>query len=139
MQKSYSPVNLGRLCLLVVAMAGSASGVTIKGSITDAVRHTALPSMVAAAYTPTGSLVMTATSDPQGNYTLNLPAGRYRLLAYDINGAFATEFGGNADSFETSPIFSTNDNVNFVMEKAGTVSGTVTSGIAPLSGITVAA
>jgi hypothetical protein len=69
MQKSYSPGTIGRMCLLVVAMAGSAAGVTIKGSITDAVRHTALPSMVAAAYTPTGSLVATTTADIQGNYT----------------------------------------------------------------------
>src|SRR5256885_8616789 len=114
MQKSYTPATMGLWCLLVVAFAGTAAGVTIKGSITDGVRHTALPSMVAAAYTPTGSLVMTATSDPQGNYTLNLPAGRYRLLAYDINGAFATEFGGNAGSFGRPPRFTRHETANFV-------------------------
>lgn len=139
MQKTYSPVTIGRMCLLVVALAGSAAGVTIKGSISDAIHHTALPSMVVAAYTPAGSLVKTTTSDSQGNYTLTLPAGRYRVLAYDINGAYATEFANNADSFETSPTYSDNATVTFTMEKAGTVSGTVTSDAGPLSSITVAA
>ena len=139
MQKSYSPVTIGRMCLLVVALTGSAAGVTIKGSITDSVRHTALPSMVAAAYTPTGALVKTTTSDSQGNYTLTLSAGHYRILAYDPSGVYATEFANNADSFETSPDYNANDTVNFPMEKAGTVSGTVTSDTGPLANMRVAA
>ena len=133
---------MGYVCLLLTAFAGSAAGVTIKGTITDASRGTALPSMVAAAYTPTGTLVMTTTSDAQGNYTLTLPADHYRLLAYDPNGAYATEFGGNADSFETSPVVNATANINsinFAMEKAGVVTGTVTSAAGSLSSVTVAA
>ena len=139
MQKSYSPVTTGLLCFLLAASAGA---VNIKGTITDAAGRAPLPSMVAAAYTPSGSLVVTTTSDSNGKYVLSLPSGAYRILAYDPNGVYATEFGAGADSFETSPIINATADVtavNFALQKAGIVSGTVTSAAVPLSNITVAA
>ena len=140
----YGRVRYLLFPLIAVAQvaAGASSVATIKGTITDASRGTALSSMVAAAYTPSGDLQATATSDSTGAYILNLQPGHYRVLAYDPNGSFATEFGGNADSFETSPIINlstTVSSINFGMEKAGTVSGTVTSSGLPLSSITIAA
>jgi hypothetical protein len=142
MQKSYSLRRAGATCLLLTALATTASAINITGTITDASRGTALPSMVAAAYTPTGSLQGTATSDSRGQYVLTLPSGKYRVLAYDLTGTYATEFGGNADSFDTSPIINATADVigvNFAMEKAGVITGTVRSGGAPLSSMTVAA
>ena len=141
MQKSYSLGKVGATCLLLTALAASAVGVTIKGVITDA-RGSALPSMAAAAYTPTGTLQGTATSDSQGQYVLTVPSGRYRVLAYDLTGTYATEFGQNADSFDTSPIVNAPADVtgvNFSMEKAGVISGTVRSRGVPLMSMTVAA
>ena len=142
------PCNYGRArylvfpLILAAQVAAAATGTaTIKGTITDGSRGTALPSMIAAAYTPTGDLQGIATSDSKGDYILNLQPGHYRVLAYDPNGAFATEFGGNADAFETSPILNlatTITAINFGMEKAGTVSGTVVSAGFPLSSITIA-
>ena len=142
MQKSYSPGNAVGICLLLAGLATAAGAVTVTGTITDASRGTALPSMVAAAYTPTGSLQATATSDSRGQYVLTVPTGLYRVLSYDLTGTYATEFGGNADSFETSPIVDANtsvDGVNFAMNLAGVLSGTVRSGGSSLSSITVAA
>jgi Carboxypeptidase regulatory-like domain len=142
MQKSYSFLRVGATCLLLTALPGAAGAVTIKGNITDASRGTALPSIVAAAYTPTGTLQGTATSDSLGHYVLTVPSGLYRVLAYELTGTYATEFGGNADSFDTSPVVNATADttgVNFAMEKAGVISGTVRSGGAPLSIMTVAA
>jgi len=141
MQRACYYGRVRYLLLPLWAVAQIVSGATITGTITDS-RGTALPSMVAAAYTPTGDLQGTAASDSRGAYILNLQPGRYRVLAYDLSGAFATEFGGNADSFDTSPMVnlsSTVGGINFSMEKAGTISGTVVSAGAPLSGITIAA
>jgi carboxypeptidase family protein len=141
MQKSYSFLRVGATTLLLTALAGVAGAVTIKGSITGS-EGTALPSMVAAAYTAKGTLQGTAASDSRGQYVMTVPSGRYRVLAYDPSGVYATEFGENADSFETSPIVNATadvSGVNFAMEKAGVISGTVRSGGAPLSGMTVAA
>jgi carboxypeptidase family protein len=139
----------GRVRYLLIALiaaariaAGATTTATIKGTITDVSRGSALPSMIAAAYTATGELQGTASSDARGDYILNLQPGHYRVLAYDPNGAFATEFGGNADSFDSSPIVNLATSltgVNFGMEKAGTVSGTVRSSGSPLSSITIAA
>lgn len=141
MQKSYSPGRVGIACFLLAALAAGANAVTIKGTITDAARRP-LAGMVAAAYSPAGFPQATATSDSQGQYVLTVPAGRYRVLAYDNNGTYATEFGEHADSFDTSPVVIVTSNVNgvdFVMQKAGTVTGTVTAGGTPLAQITVAA
>jgi hypothetical protein len=142
MQKSYSLLRVGATCLLFAALTSAADAVTIKGNITDASRGTALPSMVAAAYTPAGTLQGTATSDSRGQYVLTVPSGRYKVLAYDLTRTYATEFGENADSFDTSPVVNATldvTSVNFAMEKAGVISGTVRSGNVPLSSMTVAA
>ena len=126
-----------------VLLARALPASTISGTVTDADLRTPLGSMVVAAYTPTGTLVSTATTDSLGRYSVGVPAGSYRVLAYDEAGAFATSFGNDADSFETSPLVTvtgTLSGINFALQRAGTMSGTVigrASGT-PLAGITVA-
>lgn len=101
--------------------------------------------MVVAAYNLSGSQqVGLATTDSNGNYALTLPAGTYRLLAYDNALVYATTYAGDAASFETStPLVLTTDvtGVNFALRRGGTIAGSVASAAtgAPLSGIVVAA
>src|SRR5438874_9808498 len=101
---------LPRLCRAIVIAAASvllARGLpaaTISGTVTDADLRTPLASMIVAAYSAAGTLVSTATTDSLGHYSVGVPSGSYRALAYDEAGTFATSFGNDADSFETSPL-----------------------------------
>lgn len=98
--------------------------------------------MVVAAYTPAGASQANATSDSNGHYVLTVPAGSYRLLAYDNAGTYATLFAGDADSFETTAdtaVSSDISNVNFALKRAGRITGSVSTAIGGTSGITVAA
>ncbi|HEX8169763.1 MAG TPA: carboxypeptidase regulatory-like domain-containing protein [Thermoanaerobaculia bacterium] len=107
--------------------AAGAGAATVSGTVSSGGR--ALSGMVVAAYDPSGALRATASTDPTGLYVLNLPAGDYRLLAYDPAGVYATLFDGNAESFETTPvrtIGAAGAQVSFALVKGGTVSGQVT-------------
>lgn len=116
---------------LAFAFASAAAAGTIRGTIRAADTSVALGGKVVAAYDTTGTLAGTATSDATGVYVLTLPAGSYRVLAYDLDGVYATMFDGNAESFETSPLttIGTTDTVqrDFNLVAGGTISGTVTT------------
>lgn len=103
-----------------------------------------LSGITVAAYNAVGQLVVTTNTDVQGRYTLALPAGTYRLLAYDLNGVWATSFYSNASSFETSarlPLSQSQslNGINFTLVLGIQVSGFVNAGATPLSGMVVAA
>ena len=129
---------------LALPVAWAASAGTITGTIRSAETQNPLGAKVVAAYDTTGTLRGTATSDATGLYVLTLPAGSYRLLAYDLEGVYATMFDANAESFETSPLtnIGATDEVHrdFSLVIGGTVSGVVAgSGSAPLSDMVVEA
>ncbi|HEX8152628.1 MAG TPA: carboxypeptidase regulatory-like domain-containing protein, partial [Thermoanaerobaculia bacterium] len=116
----------------------------MSGTVTAADTRQTLRGMVVAVYDAAGSLSGTATTDATGFYSVTLPAGNYRVLAYDPLGAYATAFDGNAQSFSTSPVVSLgatqNLTINFVLPVGTVVSGIVqTPGGALLPGATVAA
>ncbi len=141
---------LPRLCRAIVIAAASVlvarvlPAATISGTVTDADLRTPLGSMVVAAYSAAGSLVSTATTDSLGRYSVGVPTGSYHVLAYDQQGAYATSFGNDTDSYETSPLITvtgTLSGINFALRRAGSIWGTVI-GVAtgrPLASITVAA
>lgn len=112
------------------AAAAQTNTGTITGTITSAETGAALVSKVVAAYDTAGTLRGTATSDGTGLYLLTLPAGSYRVLAYDPDGVYATMFDGNAESFETSPLTTvgTSGTVrrDFALITGGTIFGSVT-------------
>src|SRR5437867_8246516 len=133
-----------RACLCLLLTAATVSAATIGGTVTDADFKNPLGLMIVAAYTESGILQSTTTTDSQGRYVLGVPAGGYRVLAYDQAGVYATSFGNDAESFETSPVVNVIDSVtgiNFALRKGGTVTGLVIAVGAgrPLTGITVAA
>lgn len=128
--------------LLVFGLACAFTMSTFAGTVTGTIRaadsRVALAGKVVAAYDTTGTLRGTATSDATGLYVLALPSGSYRVLAYDLDGFYATMFDANAESFETSPLTTVgeSDTVrrDFSLFTGGTISGTVltTSG-APIA------
>lgn len=124
--------------LFVFAATSRASG--ISGKVTDLQTGNPLASMAVAAYTPDGLLQATATTDQSGRYSLNVPSGSFRVLAYDNAGVYATMFYGDASSFETTAAISgDSSNVNFTLKRSGTISGSVSNAAGSASGLTVAA
>jgi hypothetical protein len=128
------------LCLL---SANAAAG-TISGTVTQIGTATPLPSMRVAAYDAAGVLQSSANSDGQGHYTLTLPVGMYRVLAFDPAGVYATTFYENAESFDTSRLIALQETqsvnaVDFALTRGGFIAGVVSAGSSPLSGITIAA
>lgn len=132
------------LAVLSILVALPAAGQFSLVSGTVSAQSGLLSGITVAAYNAEGQLVVTTNTDMQGRYTLALPEGSYRLLAYDLNGFWATSFYSNASSFETSALlpFSQSQSVtgiNFTLVPGIHVSGFVSAGATPLAGIVVAA
>src|SRR5688500_1177200 len=87
---------IGSAVAVFVFMAASPALAAITGTGRDRETNSPLASRRAAAYTASGFLLATSTTDSQGRYTLNVPAGSYRVLAFDQEGVYATTFASNA-------------------------------------------
>lgn len=113
------------------------SAASISGTVTPAAAGFAV-----AAYDASGSLKATAATDSAGRYSLTLPSGSYRVLAYDPSGVYATSFYPDAESFETSAILNLTQSIatiNFALVVGGTIAGRVTDEKAqPLAGMVFA-
>jgi hypothetical protein len=135
------PFLLGILTLLGAIGANAA---TLSGTVTSDT-GSPLAGMTAAAYTTAGALAASGATTASGTYSLTVPAGTYRVLAYDPSGTFATSFYGDAESFETSASVAVSSaqnvtNLNFRLVRSGFVVGYVTAtGGTPLPNVTVAA
>ena len=120
----------------------SAQGQTIAGTVSEAPNGGSLRSMVVAAYTSAGLLQGNTTTDVNGHYTLSLPTGQYRVLAYDPAGTFATTFGNDAPSYEESPLLAVAPDqvvtANFALRRGITVSGSVVAPGGSRAGVIVA-
>jgi hypothetical protein len=136
--------GVGRLLSACALAAAPALGQTwfVDGTVT-AGSVTPLSGITVAAYTLAGTAVATGSSSGSGQYRLALPAGSYRILAYDANGVWATSFFSGASSFETSAQIDLKANlagVDFQMVRGASVTGRVSSALGgALSGMTVAA
>jgi len=128
-QAALRSLALAALYCILVASPAHATNVT--GTVTDAASGGRLASMVVRAYTAAGQDTSATTTDSSGRYTLGLPPGDYRILAYDQSGVYATSFGPGADSFETAPILhlTTADvaNYNFALPVGGSMTGNVSA------------
>jgi len=125
------------------AVNAKAVPVPITGVVADARNGFRLASMVVRAYeVPAGVVAAEGTTGPNGAYVLAVEAaGQYRVLAFDPDGNYATQFDGNADSFETTPIRTVTSalTVNFALVTAGRLAGFVSSTAGSVAGVTVAA
>jgi len=129
--------------IALLICAGTAGAASISGVVTDASTTLRLSSMVVRVYAATGEDIgVLTTTDSNGRYVLGLPSGDYRILAYDLNGVYATSFAGDAESFETSSVLKAAadvNNYNFALRPGGTVTGRVLSSSGPISQAVVAA
>lgn len=113
----------------------------ISGTVRSSASGALLQAMTVAAYDATGSVVASATTDANGRYSMTVSGGQGRVLAFDPAQTYATAFDSGADSFESSPVLnlSASATVDFQMQRAGSIVGTVFVANAPSFGITVAA
>lgn len=123
------PVPRAIVCAVVLLASAAAMAGTFTGTVTTIAPSQPLAGMVVVAYDLAGSLRGTATTDATGLYVMVLPAGSYRVLAYDANGVYATAFDGGAESFETSPLIALDANatkrIDFALVRGGRLSGQV--------------
>jgi hypothetical protein len=117
---------LAALSLLVAVPLAAA---TISGTVKDLGTGTPLESMTVEAYTAAGSVGGRATTNWAGSYSLTLPAGSYRILAYDMQGVWATSFHADAESFEVSTVVtltsSQSTTIHFALRRGGFLTGLV--------------
>lgn len=138
----------GRLrVLLSVILFGGTPLLAQSGFIQGTVRTDQGPfaGIVVAAYNVAGELVRTNLTTETGTYVLSLPAATYRVLAYDLQGAWATSYYNEASSFETSAEIevaagSSRKGIDFRLRPGVTIHGSVRTSLgAPLSEMTVSA
>jgi len=102
------------------------------GSITGDVRNTngsALPGMIVEAYNLSGTRRGFTTTNASGDYSLVLPPGEYKIVAYDATGFHAQAFFPSARSFaDATPVRvdeGVSTDVGLVLGVAARVSGSV--------------
>ncbi len=104
-----------------------ARGGIISGSIASA--SVPLAGALVEAYNLSGTRRGFATANASGVYSIVLPAGDFKLFAYDANGVFAGEFYSNVRAFaDAAPVHVTapgSTTVHFILERAASVTGLV--------------
>jgi hypothetical protein len=114
------------------------------GVVVDRSSGAPVGSISVAAYDHDGNLVASASTSASGGYALAVPAGEYKLLAFDPSLRFVTAYAEGAASYEQTPSFSVDAGsahaLDFALSRGTLISGTVidTAGTS-LSGIEVAA
>jgi len=125
--------------------ASSAPPGTLAGTVVDeAYTPLAGVTITVMAAWPSWTVVATATSDGAGHFAFDLPAGDYRVRAYDAAGRVdRTWFPAASNYHDASTVrvlstLVTNANIGAPSRTGGTLHGTVTDATAtPLSGIWV--
>jgi hypothetical protein len=102
-------------------------GATVTGSVTSA--SGPLTNAVVEVYNLSGTRRGFTHTDAEGNYSLVVPVGDYKVFAYDANDVFAGEFSLNARAFAEAAIVSATPGaprtVSFALDRASHVSGGV--------------
>jgi len=134
------------VALLVLAAAPLAAQTSFfDGTVRSADFGVPLSNITVAAYNSSGFIAATTLTDSQGRYSIPLPPGTYRILAYDNAGNYAVAFYKDANSFESSEPITLASlaivTVDFRLERAQQITGTVTdsSNGAGIGGAVVAA
>lgn len=114
-----------------------ARGVRISGRVNA-------PNLLVAAYNLDGTMHAQTTSDANGNYTLLVAPGEYRIAVADPSQTFATLFYGGATHFRNARTLTVTADVNAIdvtLPRGGRITGVVRDAVsnAPLAGMAVAA
>lgn len=123
------------------------STTTLSGAIRDEVTGDPVPSAwIAAVDAATYQFVAGTVAAANGSYTVNLPAGSYRVEVIDPTGNHTAEWHANAplgDPAAASPVLTTPGSpavVDVALTPAtGAIAGTVADGDVPLAGVLVGA
>lgn len=115
---------------------------TISGTVTNGTSSVSNV-QVSAWDTVSGSRVASAVTDAAGFYTLSMPAGNYKIEFWDLSDVYAVQWYSNALDINTATSITispgSSATMNATLLLGATISGTVTDGTGPLSGIYVGA
>ena len=125
-----NPYRLIALVVVFLAAAPLAAQTAFfDGTVRSADFGVPLSGMTVAAYNASGFVAATTLTDSQGRYSIALPPGTYRILAYDNSGTYAVSFYNDANSFEASEAISLASlaivKVDFRLERGQEISGVV--------------
>jgi hypothetical protein len=106
--------------------------------------HVNGPSLTVAAYNLDGTLHNSTVSDAQGNYTLVVAPGEYKVGVSDVSQTYATRFYGDTADFRAATrlfVASDTTGIDVTLLRGGRISGTVrdVATSQPLAGMTAAA
>lgn len=112
------------------------------GVVNDAATGALLPGITVAAYDEALGMISSAVSNASGQYKLAVPAGTYRLVAWDAGYVYANTFDGTAANFEATAARTVAadaaQTANFAMKRGVCVRGlAMTAALLPISGIEV--
>lgn len=116
----------------------------IGGTVTESGSDLPAFSVGVAAYDADTDLVNTTTTSAAGAYTLLLPPGSYKIVAFDPALRYATAYGGGMPNYDAASVFTLNSDetelLNFTVSRGIRVSGSVADRQnRPLSGIEIGA
>ncbi|HEU5162873.1 MAG TPA: carboxypeptidase-like regulatory domain-containing protein, partial [Thermoanaerobaculia bacterium] len=119
------------------------AGLKIQGTVATAA-NVPLANMVVSVYNLDGTRRGHQKTNASGQYVITVPAGQYKVVAWDDELLYAPEFYANARSFSTASTITVNANVvgiDFSLDVGARVSGRVLAEETgqPLSGIEVSA
>jgi Carboxypeptidase regulatory-like domain len=117
-------------------------GGRVTGAITDASTAQPVTGVTVAAYDTAGVLTASATSGADGRYSLVLPPGTYRLVAFDAQLRYTTSYDNGAAAYEQTAtrtvVAGSTVTADFSMRRGVLIAGQVTDESGnPLSGIEV--
>ena len=132
-------------CLIALLASPASAAGTVSGTVTD-VGANPIASIDVFVLDPVwGSTVAQTTTDANGDYSVPVAAGTYRMLFRDPGTSYADRFSGNAPSFATSSTITVPESGSHVedvtmIELGAVFSGTVTdTGANPVAGAIVEA
>jgi hypothetical protein len=141
---STEPVVAAAVGQTVTVDATLAVAGHLSGRVTDAVAANPLAGITAAAYNADGTTRAFAIADATGAYSIVVPAGDYRVGAFDAALIYLPRFYPDQPSFAgaTNVHVATEQTIggfDFSLTKGARVSGRVTASATPLSAITIGA
>ena len=119
-------------------------GARVSGVITDSSDGSVTEGITVAAYDPDGNRLGSAVTSASGTYSLVVPAGVYKFVAYDDGLRYATAYADHAATYEETPLTTVAADspatLDFTVMSGFRLSGTVVDARrVPVDGVQIAA